>query len=251
MSALEQRLRDSEPRVRATRAHFYATLMDWSHPRDHAGLPAQRLFLGIADRAETTFRDHFAADRYPDLQPCAGQVLSGMTRAAMEVKTLSMDPFVQGHREAVSRLHLGRAHALESLAVAVVTWGLRFRALAEMVPESLPDSVERAVRELTGASPAAESTGAEVRRLLVAALVRVPEAVPDADPAEVLGSLRAQLAAVFLGEDDLQRAARELAAHVGEFMLMSAGQRAHIDPQLRFVLERALRVLRATQEDEA
>lgn len=245
MSSLEERLLDVDPRVRATRASFYRALMEWKHDVEANGLPEQGWLLAEARTPESTFRSHFGADRYPDLQPCRDQQLSGVVRVVMETKTLTLDPFLRGYREASTRLHSPPPARVSALVRVVLAWALNYRPLSGMVASRLPDSVERACLDLVGSGPAAGSTRTELRALLVDAVNSVPGHAADATPDEALASLRARIASVLPLEDDLRRAARELAAHVGTFMLLCEQRGGEVDPELGFVLERALRSLRA------
>ncbi len=248
MSSLEERLLDVDPRVRTTRAGFYRALMEWKHGVEANGLPRQDWLQAEARSPESTFRSHFGSDRYPDLQPCAGQQLSGVVRVVMETKVLALDPFVRGYREASTRLHSPAPVRLSALVRIVLTWALKYRALAAMAPGRLPDSVERACRELAGSGPGAEATYAEIRELLGDAVAAVPGLPDDATPGETLATWRARISEVLPLEDDLRRASRELAAHIGSFMLLCEPHRGEVDPELGFVLERALRSLRTAAE---
>lgn len=248
MDSFETRLGRVDPRLRRNRVSFYRPLMEGSISVDDAGLPRLRWLLAESDRSESTFRDHFGVDKYPELQPCAGHQLAGLERLVMETKTLTADPYLRGYREMTTRLHQPAPARLSALMTAVAAWALRFRALSGMEPRMLPDSVEAAARALAG--PGADGARMEIMGLLATAVSSVQDRSAEARPAEVLSGLRLQMAGVFPLEDDLLRASRELASHVGDFMLMSAGNRADVSPELRFVLQRALRVLRLEANGE-
>lgn len=167
----------------------------------------------------------------------------------METKVLTIDPFVRGYREATVRMHSPAATRIGALARVLVTWALTFKALSAMVPTQMPDSVERAVRELSGTGSRADSTYIEIQSLLFDAVAAVQALPADAQPGEALSALRGRIASIVPIDHDLRRASVELASHVGAFMLMTQSGRGDIDPELSFVLERALRYLRSVEQD--
>ena len=245
MSSFTAGLGRIDRRARATRMSFYRALLDGNVRMTDAGTPDLLDLYSEARHPDSTFRKHFAVDGYPTLQPCAGRTVGGLERLVLETKTWTLDPMVRGYRESSARLHSPASARLAALTRVLVTWALRFRLLAALHAEQLPDSVERAILELSGPDPRNESTRVEIRALILDAVAATRESSVDAQSDEVMSSLRGRIAQTLPVDADLLRASRELASHVGAFMLLSNGSEGEVDPELRFILERAIRSLRA------
>jgi hypothetical protein len=246
----------TKPQARESRLKLYTALINASLPLNAEGLPAQKLLIGHADVAQTTFYAICSESSTPNelLLAClpTPSPQNRVRRIVQEAKEYTATPWVRGWRDQIGRMRLRPQMRAETLVQVCTAWALRYPLLAAMDDCGLPRVISEGARSCFAGGSSATPPPDLPRFLTV---IRTAQTYVLGQPAsmslEGLESVRSEICAIHFEDGDLVQKEIETYHMVAEYMIMVRGRYQESNPALASLLERAADDLRSHRDPAA